>query len=367
MLTDTLQMLHTTAAYETAVLRLMIDEANFVCKQMGLNETAPPPTQIPENTWKVYPPPEDISGYVYSENYSFSFDKGRLISVTKKDWNKKLFAARGDIRELPSHLDKNSAYELARELLASISIDVDALEKMHKPVCCQGQTPRWDASGTSCEVIALPLFEIGWGESRLDSILSECPVYMKILEVTKEMVDFGLHDTSFSKRSELLLTNAEELLGPLPPPRHFVEKLIGGPEAYRTVESPDKVEAWLLTRVFIDEMSLEYRNRSGPLQLNASETKMFSDTLLDFDRYSWRPDPKKCFIDYGARLRFTRGNDIVGVRLCYACDVVEFSHKGKAQTGDFDPGHNPLVKALQSVFPEDGIARSLKLYGIPSL
>jgi hypothetical protein len=386
MLTNTLQvlqMLHTTAAYQTAVLQLMANEANFTAKQLGLRETVPPPAAMDTNRCYVDAPPDGIGGSVSSANYDFDFHDGRLQSIRKTKWLQKS-SAHGDILALanePSLLDTNAVHEFATNKLAAISVDVDALEKKFEPVIFQVPARRRDASGEPLpnvsDNIAVPLFLIGWGEGPADSIIRErfaqlgrpmprhrapnnlSPVFMEILGSTKEVVELNVRDASFLKRPPLQLPNAAELLGPLPPPRHFVEQLIGGPEAYQTVESPDKVQAWLLTSRYENDALKENKDRTAAMQLKTVEAKTISDTLLNFDTYIWQGE-KSCMIDYGARLRFTRGNDSVEVRLCFQCNILEFSHNGSDNLRDFDPGRNPLVKALQSAFPNDKIVKDLK-------
>ena len=69
-----------------------------------------------------------------------------------------------------------------------------------------------------------------------------------------------------------------------------------------------------------------------------------------------------CIPDYGVRLRFTRNNDIVEFLLCYECNILEVSHDGQLQTQEmsFDSVHGALVKAIQSVFPNDEAIKNLK-------
>ena len=386
MLTNTvqvLQMLHTTAAYQTAVLQLMANEANFTAKQLGINETVPPPAAMDTNNCYVDTPPYGIGGSVSSANYSFEFHNGRLRSIRKTKWLEKS-SAHGDILALagqPSLLDTNTVRQFAKEKLAGISVDVDALEHTFEPDIFQVPARRRDASGQALpnvsDNVAVPLFLIGWGEAPVGSIIrerlaqsgrslsphrppdSQSPVFMKILGTTKEVVELNIQDASFLKRPPLQLTNAAELLGPLPPPRHFVEELVGGPEAYKTIESPDKVQAWLLTGINDNPGGTTNKDRTGPVQLNAIEAKKFSTTLLNFDAYAWQGG-KACMVDFGARLKFTRGNDTVDVRLCFQCNILEVSHNGSSKLRDFDPGRAPLVKALQSAFPKDPVVKNLK-------
>jgi hypothetical protein len=386
MLTNTLQvlqMLHTTAAYQTAILQLMANEANSIAKQLGLNETVPPPAAMDTNRCYVEAPPDGVGGSVSSANYDFDFHNGRLRSIRKVKWLQKS-SAHGDILALayePSQLDTNSAREFAKEKLAAISVDVEALEKKFEPVIFQVPARRRDAAGQPLpdvsDNVAVPLFMIGWGDGPSDALIRDrlkqlprpmprrrppsyqSPVFIEILGTTKEVVELNVQDSSFWNRPPLKLTNAAELLGPLPPPRHFVEELVGGPEAYQTIQFPDKVQVWLLTSTHDDDTARGNKDRTGPLQLKTVQAKTFSTALLNFDTYVWQGE-KGCIVDYGARLKFTRGNDTVEVRLCFQCNILEFSHKGSSKFRDFDYGRDPLVKALQSAFPNDTVVKNLQ-------
>src|SRR5262249_17815317 len=172
-------------------------------------------------------------------------------------------------------------------------------------------------------------------------------------------------ESSLLNRPVLQVTNADELLGPIPAPKDFVEKLVGGKEAYQTIALPEKAEAWLLAPN--DDSSggdrLVKRDRAGPLPLKPEAAKAFSDALLDFKSYVWNGGNKHCIVNYGARLRFTRGKNVVDVWLCFECDMLSFRHDGDEPITDFDPAHNALVKALQIVFPKDKVVQGLTLNG----
>jgi hypothetical protein len=381
-MTNILQMLHTTAAYQSAVMQLMVNEANFAAKQLDLKETVPPIVATDSNRWSVEPVTEGIGGSVDSENYSFWFHNGKLRSIDKIKWFQKISPPANSVLDLadrPSLLDTNSAYQLAKERLAALSVDVAALEKEHPPTIFQVRGKKRGPNGEpltgSNTLISSPLFMIGWGESPVNPILQArmrelnrpmpvrppsdlSPVFVEFLGTTRELIDLKINDPSLLKRPVLQLTNAEQLLGPTPPPQHFVEEFVGGKDAYETISKPDKVEVWLLT-AGIDHPKVD---RAGPVKLTAVTAKAFSDALLNFDSYSWR-DGKQCIMDEGARLRFTRGADTVDIRLCYQCDMLTVTHKGSTRMGDFDYAHNALAKALQAAFPNDEIVKALQLKG----
>jgi hypothetical protein len=156
----------------------------------------------------------------------------------------------------------------------------------------------------------------------------------------------------------LQVTNAADLLGPLPPPQHFVEALLGGQTAYTTVAKPDKVEAWLLSTNAAPESKT---NRTAAVELTGKAAKRFSKALTDFDTYNWLL-VKDCAPDYGVRLRFTRRDDTVEFLLCCECDTLQITRHGTSVQRDFDAAHDALVQAVQAVFPQDATIKNLKLH-----
>lgn len=378
-MTNILQMLHTTAAYQSAVMQLMVNEANFAAKQLDLHETVPAIVATDTNRWSVEPVTEGVGGSVDSENYSFWFHEGKLRSIDKIKWFQKIsppVASVLDLADRPSLLDTNSAYQLAKERLAALSVDVIALEKEHPPTIFQVRgkkrpTNRGDLPGP---MVAAPLFMIGWGHEPVSPTMqarmgelnrpmpvrrpsSQSPVFVEFLGTTRELLHLNINDAALLVRTPLQLTNAEQLLGATPPPQHFVEDFVGGKEAYETIEKSDKVEVWLLTPG-VEKPKVD---RAGPVKLTGAKAKAFSDALINFDSYLWTV-AKNCILDEGARLRFTRGADTVDFRICYECDMLSVAHSGSSHIGDFNNhAHDALVKALQAAFPNDDIVRNLPL------
>jgi hypothetical protein len=386
MMTNIIAFLHTTAAYQTAALQLMVGQANFAAQQLDLKEPLPIVISADTNKSEVMPPPMGIGGMILTSNYNFEFNKGYLVSVGKMKWLEKVSPPITNTLELanqPSFLDTNGAYQLATQWLAKISVDVPKLERKYPPQIFQISARRRDEDGKILpgisNNIAIPLFIIGWGDpmkqfprtNYLGEALSPRPpsamssVRMEVLGTTKELLSLHIRDTNFFARPPLQLTDAVELLGPLPPPRHFVEELFGGKDAYETVANPDKVEAWLLNTYEDQHDNGLPPERVGPKKLSSGffgtgTDKTFSDILLDFDSYAWT-EMKLCSPDFGLRLRYTRGKDIVEFQLCYDCDILEVSHNGHVQQENFDFVHDKLVKAVQGAFPWDEKIRKLEL------
>lgn len=369
-------MLHTTDAYQAAVLELFTAEAGFAARQLNL-----PPVPASADRWLdagVAPVPHGVSGHVSTGDYDFSFLGGRLRSIRKRDWLGKVTPPVRDLLELAergSLLDAQSACDLARQWLTALSVDIVGLERRCSPTVFQVPARRTDAVGRPLRGIennvAVPLFMIGWGDSpagaRLRALAGRIPpgrmsaVSVEILGTNKELISLEIQEPDVLQRPLLQVTNAEELFGSSPPPRHFVEELVGGTDAYETVAAPDRVEAWLLTssRASESETYRKKKERAGPVRLNRELTQKLSSALLDFNTYVWSLGRKACIINYGARLRFTRGSDTVEFLLCCECDVLSVSHAGRSQSADFDRGRDALVKALQAAFPRDKIVNQL--------
>src|SRR5262245_3178589 len=118
-----LQLLHTTEAYQSAVIGLMVGEANFAAEALGLTERVSIEEAVHGNERYVQPPPHGIGGCVFSSSYEFSFIHGKLRSITKRQ----RLPPQCDLLQLaeqPYALDTHGAYELAKKWLIALSVDV---------------------------------------------------------------------------------------------------------------------------------------------------------------------------------------------------------------------------------------------------
>ena len=366
MIANIVAMLHTTAAYQTAVLQLLVGQANYAAKLLDLKESLPITTPSVPNTngIEVFSPATGVGGSILTSNYVYSFRRGRLEWIQKIGWANKMNPPLTNTvawAHQVSLINTNGAYALATQWLSALSIDVRKLEGQYPVHIFQSSVPGINAGQSNfeeAERIPIPLFEISWSQQS-PPFNPTAPLRVKILGTTKELLQLSIRDVAFFTQAPLRVTNVAELLGPLPPPRHFVEELVGGKDAYETVASPDRVEAWLLNGEGRGERP-QKKIRTGLLELKPKIAKAFSAALLDFDSYQWTA-MKLCSPDYGLRLRFIRGNARVEFILCYDCDILQVTHNGKTKEENFDFAHNKLVKALQGAFPQDEIVKQLKL------
>src|ERR1044071_745753 len=171
-MTNIIAFLHTTTAYKAAALQLMAGQANFVAQQMDLKEPLPIIVSADTNKSEVMPPPWGVGGSIRTSNYYFNFQKGWLESVGKIDWLKKISPPVTNTFELANQtslLDTNSAYELAKQWLTKISVDVPKLEQKYPPEIFQVTARRRDENGEILpgisNTISIPLFMIAWGNT----------------------------------------------------------------------------------------------------------------------------------------------------------------------------------------------------------
>ncbi len=380
MMTNVIAYLHTTFAYQSAALQLMVGQANFDAQQLHLKE--PLPITVPTNTndWNVAMPPNGVGGWLATPNYIYRFQAGKLMSIQIKN------EARSAAETQPSLIDTNGAYQLAEQWLTAISVDVPALESKYPHSVLSATTsseapnrertrsigparsvgPIRNHDGATNNIphaapnhVRLPLFRVAWGgvrDHKRSSAQTPVQATMEILGSTKQCLNLHIFDPELLKAPPLQVTNAAALLGPPPPPQHFVEELMGGKAAYDAVARPEKVLVWLVGSQ-PDEPEV-VTNRSAAMLLEAASAAVFSRALTDFNSYSWLGE-KACMPDYGVRLQFIKGAETVDFAWCDECDHLQVTHNGRSAEKDCEPARLALVRAIQSIFPRDEIIKNL--------
>ena len=356
--TNLIALLHSTAAYQAAAIQLMVGEANFCAAQIGLPDALPNSTSL-LHVAEVAAPPMGVSGAVGTSNYIFGFNNGKLRSIRKLEWMKRIEPPVTNLFGLTSQqsmLNTNEASQLARKWLSGLSVDVTALERKSSGYVIQvSVSDPTDQFDREARKIPTPLFLIGWG--RPAPMDFKNPVRVKLLGSTPELLDVDIGDPGLLTRPRLMLTNQAELVGALPPPRYFVEQLFGGRTAYDTVASPQRVEMYLLNDRLSEATLPEIRE--GPVNVRSGLVHSLSKILLDFETYQWGVK-KACSPNHGVKARFARGDSAVEVRFCFECDILEIVTNEKSREENFDFNRNALVDIAKSVFPRDSTVRSLE-------
>ncbi|HET7624593.1 MAG TPA: hypothetical protein VFM25_04950, partial [Verrucomicrobiae bacterium] len=241
--------LHTTPAYEAAVLNLLSNQTSLTVKKLKLAQPLPVP--IVTNYYSILSPPMGIGGMILTTNYAFEFQKGHLSSLGKRNWLPMTNGipeprAYNEFFHRPSLVTSNGAYQLATQWLGALSVDVAALEQKNPPHIRREPADEMDADGTSStNWFPGPLFQISWGTNEPPFSWAN-PIWIRLIGSTKEPLSVTIRDTSFFISPPMVLTNAGELLGPLPLPRKFVTDLFGGEAAYQVVANPARVEVALI-------------------------------------------------------------------------------------------------------------------------
>jgi len=377
MMTNIIAYLHTTIAYQSAAMQLMVGQANFDAQQLHLKETLPLTVPANTNEWKVAMPPDGVAGGFATANYIYRFDAGKLELIQKKPRKPGMPEDPADTE--PSLVDTNGAYELARQWLAGISVDVTALESKYPHHVTQidarptpgtlrrlSQPPERAKATNRVAHAAVnrpksPKFEITWGGSAAGSPATSnrfpVQITMEIQGATKQCLGVRIFNPDLVKSPPLRITNAEALLGTPPSPQQFVEGLLGGRTAYNTIAQPDRITAWLLS-VEPDENGNK-ANRTAVVAVEANTALLISRALTDFNSYAWLEE-QGGLPDYGVHLKFTKGADNVDVLWCGDCDHIQFIHNGAATEKDCPGARAALVRAMQTIFPSDEIVKKLR-------
>jgi len=357
MLTNVIAYLHTTLAYQSAAMQLMAGQANLAAQQLHLNE--PVPIVVPANTndWRLAMPPDGVTGILTTSNNIYRFSAGKLLSVQRKVQRHGTAEATAPSASL---IDTNGAYQLARQYLAAISVDVPALENQYPHTITQlGARPpvrrRSNATNTvpahADAPAAAPTFRISWGGAENSAHAApgnKTQVIMDILGSTKQCTGLRIENPDWLKTPPLRVTNAAALLGTPPPPQHFVEQFLGGRAAYETVAKPDRVVASLLKAQGDDPNN---KTESVPVMANPGTAALLSQTLTDFNSYDWLTD--KCGLpDYGVRLRFAKGADTVEILWAADCDHLQATFNGVAAEKRLRSRPREIGSGIQSHFSD---------------
>ena len=392
-MTNIIEMLHTTAAYQAAVLQLMVGEAESLVNKLALPEPLPiRVTLVESNRYSVLPPPLGVGGSVTGQRYSFTFESGNLGGLRKMDWYKQTFT-NGEMNAqtlapLKSLIDTNSAYQLATQFLARLDVDIAAVERQFPRHVNQWIWRRVNPSETntlllSAELrqrygvdsrpsrrsdasepqgpanIPTPIFDITWGPGT-PPFISANPIRVKVLGHTREVVEATLQDPRWIMRSPLVVTNAAVLLGPLPSPRKFVTDLFGGPDEMQAVEFSDRVEITLVRDLGsnVEGGPARIENRTTAKATTRKQAERLGKLLTEFNSYNWKVMKMCGAPDFGVRLLFHRAQSVpVEVLLCFQCDELEVRHGSFRNSEHFDSSSGALLEIARAMFPYDSALR----------
>jgi hypothetical protein len=211
-------------AYKAAVTALMLLEVNHVAERLHL-PVKMPITPADFIHVMVNDPQVDLfnrdpnlpGGVIETGGYYFTFQRGKLFTITNLKTNSNAVEHYLEWSEMPSVIGTNEARELAEKWLRSISIDVDALARRY-PVRVYHPSTH---PGGGRNKVQLPMFFVVWCDDQNneegDWPLIGKGVLVGIFGPTKALTGLRLDDQSFLTRTNLFLTNGA-VLNQMPDP-----------------------------------------------------------------------------------------------------------------------------------------------------
>jgi hypothetical protein len=161
------------------------------------------------------------------------------------------------------------------------------------------------------------------------------------------------------------------------PGSSWVAKQLGGDGVLNVVTKPDRGSAFRIQgseRTSLNDIPvIAGPNPVAPEMLGRIASVLAADgtyrktwTLAPDGTYKRTRGEKGCEPEYGVRLRFEKGKDVVDVFICFACAQMRIVLNGK-RLGlvDFDPGEADLIEIARGLFTDDPDIQSLKPHGSP--
>ena len=355
-MTNILELLHTTAAYQAAVVHLMIGQANLTADELRLADWQPIHRTNELQVMVVDPPPRGVSGEIQTTNYNFTFKHGLLTWIGRVGRAERLnnnWMTPPELTRLKSQVDERRAYQLATQWVSHAGVDVGAMEQKYRATIRQTWAPGTAASSAAVSgKLAAPLFQIAWGaESTNQLTMFMAPVSLELRGDTKELWRLSINDRSLLTNRALQVVNRRDLLGPMPPPGKFIEDMVGGHKACEIINSAQEIRISLLDRSE-DNSGMPGKVRGIPQSAAKLQRDSIKRIISDVDSYAWMVQ-KMCEPVFGVRVEFVRADETVSLLICFDCGILQFSYGNFVREESFDPSFNELLGFVTSVFPRD--------------
>jgi len=203
----------TTPAYQTEALRLIMEEASHVARDMALPETLP---ITRSNLLSAYITPPRLAegmkavGNITTSNYTYFVSIGNKFSF--------LVRTRLEAEEAEAHakflspireLDTNAAFQLATRFMTSAGMNMTALNT-NCHISIQASLPE----GTNSQHF-VPLYWVNWIENGTDQ---KGGASVQLCLPTQTLLQMHVNKPEYILRPALVFTNLEELLSQTNPP-----------------------------------------------------------------------------------------------------------------------------------------------------
>jgi hypothetical protein len=198
----------TTKAYQEEALRMLLEEANSAARELGLKENLP---ILKNDLIEVHigSPARIALGTISTTNYAYVAGVGRAFSsLVLRDRIGTFERARAKYTWPISRMDTNHAFQVATQLLASVRIDVAALNRE-----CSigvGASILEETDGRSF----VPIYWVAWGKS------GRTPASIEFLEPERSVRQIHIYEPRYILRKPAIIPNLAELLGQTNAPIH---------------------------------------------------------------------------------------------------------------------------------------------------
>jgi hypothetical protein len=201
----------TTRKYQMAAVKLMVEEANNVAKELQLSEDLPiTASNLTEAI--VFPFSYKYEhkriGNITTKYYFYGFDQDNKLDAVGVAQYDKTYAGLSQQLFPPKEIDYNGAYQLATQRLAAISIDVNGLNrdcKVHLALSSEMKElniPRGKFA---------PVYFIWWTSPKNDAEHSGDAAYVELFAPSNKLLQLSVRDPKYILRKPLQFTNLESL------------------------------------------------------------------------------------------------------------------------------------------------------------
>lgn len=206
----------TTQAYQREALRLVIQEANQVAKELKLPEKQPITEQ--DLTKQFIGPFEDAYvekriGNITTSNYTYGVEHGfKFSDLVIANYDQACSKLKDRTRQPISQLDTNGAYQLATQWLSTLNMDVKTLNRecMVKVAVDEfwnglkpGEKPR--------KRMFVPIYNVSWLSPKNQAEHFGDVVHVQLYAPTKTPLQITVYDPKYILRKPLVFTNLASL------------------------------------------------------------------------------------------------------------------------------------------------------------
>lgn len=190
----------TTEAYKREALRVLIEQANRVAKQLNLPEKLP---ITASNLIEVFirPPGSGAIGTIPTTNYTYIFDYGRKFSgIDQRNNIEAFYQAKEEYTWPISRFDTNQAFQMATQIMTAVELDVSAL---NQDCTVEIHVPKMEGFGGTHFI---PDYWVTWRNK------GKTVAFVEFVEPIRSIRQFIVKDPKYFLGGPIRIPNLAELL-----------------------------------------------------------------------------------------------------------------------------------------------------------